>query len=139
MFDQKTWTSIWSDDPIGDATTANYNEVDYPPEVTNAGAITERWALVFTAADHFNVIGEHVGVIAEGYITNDLQPINAKTNKPYFKLLADGFGTGWATGNVIRFNTTGAAVPTWFLRCTLSGEETEPSDEFTIQIRGDAQ
>lgn len=139
MFDQKTWTSVWSDDRIGDATTANYNDVDYPPEVTNSGAVTERWALVFTSSTNFNVIGEHVGVIATGYITNDLQPINDKTNKPYFKLFADGFGTGWATGNVIRFNTEAAAPPTWFLRCTLSGEETEPSDEFTVQIRGDAQ
>jgi hypothetical protein len=138
LFDQKTWTSVWSDNLIGDACTANYNDVDFPPVVTNAGAIKERWALVFDSTTHFNVIGEKVGVIGEGYITNTLQPINPATGQPYFTIDLKGFGAGWSRGNVIRFNTAAANDLVWFARTTLSGEVTEPEDQFTLQIRGDA-
>jgi hypothetical protein len=139
LFDQKTWSGVWSDDLIGDATSANYNEINYPIAVTNAGAVKERWALVFDAADHFQVIGEKYGVVGEGYITNDCNPINPATNQPFFFIDYRGFGAGWATGNVLRFNTDGANPPLWVARTTLQGPAEEPSDQFTLQIRGDAE
>ena len=37
--------------------------------MTNAGAITERWAVQFTNTTAFQVIGEHVGVIDRGAVT----------------------------------------------------------------------
>ena len=57
---------------------------------------------------------------------------------PYFTIDADGWGSGWATGYCLRFNTTAANQDLWIARTTLSGEVTEPNDQFTIQIRGDA-
>ncbi len=139
LFDQKTWTSVWSDKLIGDAANASYNEIDFPVAATNQGAVTERWALVFDASDHFKINGEKRGVVGEGYITNDCQPINAATNQPYFFLDYRGWGSGWASGNVLRFNTAGANGPLWIARTTLQGPVTEPNDQFTIQIRGDAE
>ena len=35
---------------------------------------------------------------------------------PYFRLPALGWGNGWATGNVLRFNTIGAQFPVWVVR-----------------------
>ena len=137
MFDQQTWTGVWADSLIGNACTANFNDVDYPPVITNAGAIKERWALVFDSTTHFQVIGEKVGIVADGYITNTLQPINPATGQPYFRIPLDGWGSGWAAGNVLRFNTDAANHDLWIARTTLSGPVTEPDDQFTIQIRGD--
>ncbi|MDX9894339.1 MAG: hypothetical protein RBS34_02770 [Desulfofustis sp.] len=139
LFDQKTWSGVWSDDLIGDATSANYNEINYPVLVTNSGAVKERWALVFDSAEHFQIIGEKYGVVADGYIYNDCQPVNPATNQPFFFIDYRGWGAGWATGNVLRFNTDGANHDLWIARTTLQGPAEEPSDQFTLQIRGDAE
>jgi len=139
MFDQKTWLGDWSDSLVGDACVANFNDVNFPPVITNAGGIKERWALVFDSSTHFQVIGEKVGVVADGYITNNLHPINPATTQPYFTLPLDGWGSGWSAGNVLRFNTDAANHDLWIARTTLSGPVTEPNDQFTIQIRGDAE
>jgi len=139
LFDQKTWTTVYADALIGDGANASYNEIDYPILVTNQGAVRERWALVFDAGDHFKINSEKRGVVGEGYITNDCQPINPATNQPFFFIDYRGWGAGWASGNVLRFNTAGANGPLWIARTTLQGPVTEPNDQFTIQIRGDAE
>jgi len=139
LFDQKTWTNVFSDDLIGDPATATYNEIDYPLTVTNRGCVTERWAQVFDSPDHFYLIGEKRGIVASGYITQDFSPINQATGNAYFFQDYRGFGSGYVAGNVNRFNTTGAAPGAWSVRTTLQGPETEPEDHFTIQPRGDAR
>lgn len=139
LFDQKTWGNNWSNDLSGEVASASYNEIDYPIVVKNSGAVTERWALVFTSSEHFNIHAEKRGIVGSGYVSQDCQPINQSTGKPYFFMDYRGFGTGWAAGNVIRFNTEGAVADAWAVRTTLQGPETEPYDHFTIQPRGDAR
>ena len=139
LFDQKTWGNKFSDDLIGDAASATYNDIDYPVQVKNSGSVTERWALVFDSTDHFNIHAEKRGIVGSGYITQDCQPINQSTGKPYFFMDYRGFGQGWAAGNVIRFNTNGAVADAWAVRTTLQGPETEPEDHFTLNPRGDAR
>jgi hypothetical protein len=137
LFDQTTWNGIFSDALTGTAATASYNDVLAPILVSNVGAITERWAIQFTNATSFNVIGEHVGVIASGTTGADIAPVNPATGKPYFTLSALGWGAGWATGNVLRFNTIGALFPVWVVRTIQQGPETVTNDAFTLLIRGD--
>jgi hypothetical protein len=142
FFSQGTWLGNWLDSREGNNTTAQYNEVTYPILLLNDGATEERWALIFTSSTSFDIVGETVGVIGSG--TTDgasgsyIEPINPQTGQPYFSIATDGFGSGWATGNVIRFNTESANYPVWFARTTLPGPEVEPTDQFTVQIRGDA-
>jgi hypothetical protein len=137
LFDQGSWNGTFSDALAGSAATATFNDVLAPIQVTNAGAITERWAIQFTNATTFNVIGEHVGVIATGNTATDVAPPNPATSKPYFILPAIGWGAGWAAGNVLRFNTVGALFPVWVVRTIQQGPETVISDSFTLLIRGD--
>jgi len=137
LFDQATWSGVFADALSGSAATATYNDVLAPIAVTNAGAITERWAIQFTNTTAFNVIGEHVGVIATGSTATDTAPLNPATGKPYFTLPAIGWGAGWAAGNVLRFNTTGALFPVWVVRTIQQGPETVTNDSFTLLIRGD--
>lgn len=137
LFDQATWNGTFADSISGSAATATYNDVLAPIAVTNAGAITERWAIQFTNTTSFNVIGEHVGVIATGNTGTDTAPINPATGKPYFTLPALGWGSGWAAGNVLRLNTTGALFPVWVVRTIQQGPETVTEDSFTLLIRGD--
>lgn len=137
IFDQNTWNGTWSDNISGSSATGTYNDINSPIQVTNKGAVTERWAIVFTNSTSFNVIGENVGVIATGNTSTDCGPLNPATNAPYFLIPFTGWGLGWAVGNVLRFNTVGSEFPIWVVRTILQGPETVPNDNFTLLIRGD--
>lgn len=134
-FSQQTWTRTFSDTIIGNAIGANYNRAGYPITVTNEGAETERWAIVFTNGTDFKLIGETLGQIAAGDTSVDFAPLNPITNQPYFTIDAAGWGTGWQAGNVLRLNTVGARAPFWAMRTT-SPTPTASTDSALIQIRG---
>lgn len=138
VFDQKTWTAVFSEERIGDGTDAQYNDVVYPIEVDNGNAITERWAIHFTSASNIEVIGEASGIIWSGNISTDCAPLNPRTGLPYFIIRKEGWGSGWGTGNVLRFNTVGGLAPVWFIRTVLAGEATAPYDGFRYETIGDA-
>jgi hypothetical protein len=106
--------------------------------VDNKNSIRERWALIFTSSTSFNIVGEVSGVIGTGNISTDCTPINPTTGEPYFIVLAAGWGSGWATNNVLRFNTDAAHAPIWVARTTISGAATHNDDSFKIEARGDA-
>lgn len=136
VFDQTTWTSVWSDTLIGTQSNAQFNNTDHPITVKNRGAITERFALIFTSSSTFNVIGEHLGLIAIGNINETCAPVNPNTNTPYFSINPLAWGSGWGNGNVLRFNLHGANAPFWIARTILQSEAAVDSDEFALQLRG---
>lgn len=137
-FTQKTWDSIWRDARSGDDTSAKYDDKNYPFALTNKGCIAQRWCIKFTSATEFDVIGESLGVIASGAITSNCAPLNPATGVPYFTIDYRGWGIGWATSNCLRFDTSAANAPLWIARTTMQGAVEEPTDEFVLQIRGDA-
>lgn len=137
LFDQGSWDGTTWSDTAATGALAEYNDTQYPVKVENYGAITERWCIRFTATTAYQVIGENVGVIATGNTSTDCSPINPATNTPYFTIYALGFGSGWAVGNIIRFNTTGAQYPVWVVRTVQQGAETVLDDTFSLLIRGD--
>lgn len=137
LFDQSSWNGTWTDSQVGSAATGTYNDILSPIEVTNKGAITERWIIRFTNTTAFDVIGEHVGVIAVGNTATDCSPENPATGTPYFTIPATGWGSGWSIGNAMRFNTVGALFPLWAVRTIQQGPETVEDDSFTLLIRGD--
>jgi hypothetical protein len=136
LFDQVTWTNEWKDSRIGNNATGEYDAVNYPIEVQNDGAVTERWRINFTTGNAFQVIGENLGVIATGTTGADCQPVNTLTGKAYFVLRWAGWGAGWAAGNQLRFNTIGATAPVWIARTVLPGA-TLDGDSLDLQLRGD--
>jgi len=140
LFDIQTWNpNLWRDSLAEGQVPAagTYNDTDYPLQVTNGDAITERWALVFTNAATYNVVGETVGTILTGQsISADCAPINPRTGQPYVVIRKDGFGGSWATGNAIRFNTIGGLAPVWFARCTLAGTPETEVDSFRYKTIG---
>jgi hypothetical protein len=137
-FHQKSWSGAWADERVGDDTTAKYNLVSNPIEITNQGAIKERWVIRFTSSTSFEVIGETVGVVATGNIATDLAPNNLATGAPYFTIRKEGWGSGWVSGNTLRFNTDGGQAPFWVARTIVAGRATEETDQFATQNRGDA-
>ncbi|WP_336937870.1 hypothetical protein [Acinetobacter modestus] len=136
-FVQGTWNSAWDDSPTGQPITPNYNDALYPIAVTNKGSIQERWAIVFTDTTNFRIIGEVSGQIGTGNVNADCAPINPITSAPYFVVKKEGWGTGWVSGNVLRFNTIAAMYPLWCIRTVKQSEPTVLSDNFQIMYRGD--
>ena len=137
-FVQQAWNSVWNDESTGSAISANYNDSLYPLQVTNKGAIQERWAIVFTGADTFYCVGEYTGRLAlNGSTSVDYAPINPVTGVPYFTIKKEGWGAGWANGNVLRFNTIAANFPVWVIRTVKQSEPAVLSDQFQIMLRGD--
>lgn len=138
-FDQQTWTGVWSDALIGNATLANYNNTLYPIQVNNLGTQQDRWAILFQTATTFIVIGELSGVIAVGNINEDCAPLNHSTNAPFFLIDYRGWGAGWSAGYVMRFNTIAANYPIDLVRSIQQGEPTVMTDNFKLIVRGNAE
>ena len=135
-FDQVSWTNVWSDTLIGTDTLANFDTVNSPIEVTNDGAITERWALIFTNTTAFQIVGEHLGVVGTGTVGAGAAPLNPVNGEPYMVIPPAGFGSGWSTGNVLRINTVAAAAPVWVVRTVRPGPRETNDDRFTLIVRG---
>lgn len=136
LFDQAAWTGVWSDILIGSAAPGTFNDTDYPLLVANADAITERWAIRFTSSTTFEVMGETVGTITSGATTSDCAPVNPRTGRPYFTIPRAGWGSGWSTNNVVRFNTVGGLAPIWMVRTTLPGTPEGVVDSTRFQVIG---
>ena len=135
--EQDTWTGEWSDELIGGAPLANFNEGQFPITTTNRGAITERWAMLFSSSTGYSVVGESVGIIGTGSTGADCAPINPATGAPYFTLPEGGWGAGWSAGNVLRFNTAACGSPFWVVRTVLQGPASLDSDVFSLAFRAD--
>lgn len=137
-FSQQTWTSVWSDIMIGTAIVARRDDAVYPIVVTNQGSTPERWAFIFQSSTTFNIVGESAGVIGTGSVNTNTAPVNPATGVPYFTIPILGWGSGWAAGNVLRFNTKAANFPLWVARTTLQSPAAAPgTDQMTLSIRGD--
>ncbi|AYO54209.1 hypothetical protein [Acinetobacter wuhouensis] len=136
-FVQQTWGNVWTDEASGGAISANYNDAIYPIQMTNKGAIQERWALVFTSGTGFKCVGEYSGEVGTGTVNEDFSPINPTTKVPYFVVKKEGWGAGWANSNVLRFNSISAMYPVWAIRTVKQSEPTQISDQFQIMLRGD--
>lgn len=138
FFSQGTWDGItWSDSLIGNRAAGAYDDRVAPIELTNAGALTERFALRFTSTTTFECIGEHVGNIGTGNINTDFSPINPVGNAPYFTLRALGWGGGWAAGNVQFVHIVGAIYPFACIRTVQMGEPSGVDYSFELLLRGD--
>lgn len=136
VFSQQSWTGAWSDTRIGNAITAQYNNALSPIRTVNKGAIDERWTVQFTGNTSFKVFGETVGELPNGgQIGYDFTAINPMNNEPYFTIPALGWGSGWVSNNVLRFNTESCSVPIWAVRTVQQGASTVEEDEFELQAR----
>lgn len=138
LFDQNTWTGVFSDDRIGTEASVAYNDTLYPVQVTNDGCITERFAIVFTTSTAFKLVGENVGQIAVGDVNTTFAPINPVSGKPYFTMNHLGWGSGWSAGNVVRVNFVGAVYQLNLIRTVLQSDPKASldNDQFAIQARG---
>lgn len=137
-FDQGSWDGItFLDHLVGPVAVGTYNTTIAPITVDNTGAVTERWALRFLTNATFQLIGEHVGVVATGSVNEDCAPVNPNTGTPYLTVPALGWGSGWVPGNIVRINTIGAIKGFSCIRAVQPGDYTALEHTFTLLPRID--
>lgn len=134
VWDQQTWTGVWSDRIIGSEAIATLDTIAHPIVVTNEGAETERWILRWTSTTNVELIGQRRGLVFSGPFNADIAPINPRTRNPdgtggvpYMSIPLAANGGGWSTGNVVRINTVGAIAPIWMARAIQQSDE--PMDD----------
>ena len=139
VYCQQAWNgSAWLDGLDGNAAVARYDDANHPIEVSNRGAITERWALRFRSdGATFDLIGQHLGQIASGTINADFTPQNPARAAPYMTVRAAGWGAGWVAGNTVFIDTVGAESPIDVVRCVQPSSPTGLDDSVWIVQRGD--
>lgn len=142
VYDQASWSGTkWFDgvDPEKGEATATYNAKDHAVEVSNLGAITERWAMrIRSDGTTFDLIGQHLGQIASGSINADFSPLNTAAGAPYLTVRAAGWGSGWVPGNVLFVDTIDANFPIDCVRCVQPGSPVGIDDSALLVQRGDA-
>ena len=110
--------------------------------MTDDGAITDRWAIIFRDGTQFELYSESLGLVARSDVLQDLAPVNPASGKPYFTLPKGAFGTvggasGWQAGDVVRFNTFGTHLGVWVLRAIQPSAQRQTEDDgFTMCMRG---
>lgn len=139
VFDQQSWNGVtWSDITVGNQAPSTYNDGAFPIVVTNAGAVTERFALrVLTGGTDVEVIGEHVGNLGTFSRNTAIAPINHIAGAPYFTLAAAGWGAGWVPGNTLFLQTVGTYYPMAVIRATQPSEAIGTDYAFELTERGD--
>ena len=137
-YSQKSWNNVaWYDgvDPAIGQASAKFN---LPIEVTNRGAITERWAIKFRSDNiTFDLIGQHLGQIATGSRNADFAPLNVAAGAPYMVLPAAGWSADWINGNTLFLDTIGAEAQIAAIRCTQPGSPAGIDDSCVFVQRGD--
>lgn len=139
-FTQRNWTNVWQDTRIGDESLNRLNVKDYPIILTDDGAIEEKWLIKFTSSSQFELYGQTLGFVLKTDTLQDLAPINPATQKPYFTIPREAFGTDtpWSVQEVVRFNTWGTLLPVWVI-CAIQPSSDNPkgSDGYTQVLFGD--
>jgi hypothetical protein len=112
---------------------ASYDFTGYPIQVFNSGAIRQRWRIKRRSDGQWDVIGEYLGVIVTWPGTSTLEARSTPSQvRPYFTLYSGGLGSGWATGNIIQFETLAAHGPIWVLRSVRPGQPTVAQDSIRV-------
>ena len=139
VFDQQTWDGVtWSDVAVDNPAPSSYNDGAFPPVVTNAGAMTERFALrVRTGGTDVEVIGQNVGNLGTFSRNTAIAPINPIAGVPYSTLPAAGWGAGWVPGNTLFLQTVGTYYPLAVIRATQPSEAIGTDYAFELTERGD--
>lgn len=137
LFMQGSWTEVWQDSRIGSAPLAQYDDISYPIEVTNAGAYTDRILIRFTNSTEFQCFGERLGHLGNGSTSVIFEPRRSTGDVyPLFRLHYQGWGAGIATGNCLRFNLIGAAFPFNLIRAIQPSSPTDQKDGVELLLLG---
>lgn len=142
VFDQQTWDGItWRDSVQGNPAIGTYNDTAYPLAVTNAGALSDRYALrIKSDATTYELISEHMGTLGSGSINADFapnSPVKPGVPTPLFQIDAAGWGGSWVAGNVVFLGIQAAMQSMAVIRTVQPGTPSGVDYSFDLLTGGD--
>lgn len=111
--------------------SGTYDDVASPVSIDAIGGIHENWTLTFTSATSYTLVGDTVGNVGSGDISNNYSPNNPNFSKPYLTIPSLAFGGSFQSGDQITFTTDPFAVPIWLKQHVPAGAAAANS-EFII-------
>ena len=139
IFDQQIdEAGLFKDAVNGNVAEATYDNLNYPIAVENYGAVEDRWKITFTGSNSFECHSEQRGLIGTGSTNSDFSPINPMNGQPYFTIYSAGWGSGWVSSNILRFNTEAAAAPIWAILSVTPSNEAVDDDAIYLEWTGSA-
>ncbi len=115
-----------------------YDEATYSVICDNIGTIEQTWTLTFSDDTNFTVSGNTVGSLASGVVGSDYSEDNTEFTKPYFTLLAAGWGGTPVNGNTLVFQTHPAAIPIWEERVIPPGATALSTNKTVLVVAGES-
>lgn len=140
VFDQYAWDGVtWLDAVSGNPAVGSYNDTAYPIVVSNAGSLSERFALrLQSSATTFDFLSEHMGTLGSGSINVDFSPANPiKPGVPLLQLAAAGWGGNWVAGNTVFLKIVAAMQSMAVIRTVQPGTPAGLDYSFDLLTGGD--
>lgn len=141
VYTQKSWDGVtWYDglDPAIGPAAAKYDHDAYAIEVTNLGAISQRWALKFKDSQNYELYGQKSGLVGTFSINTDSKPLNRAAGAPYMHIKELGFGGGgFIPNNTVFIDTVGAEAQIACVRCVMPGTPAGIEDNSIFVQYGD--
>ena len=140
VFDQQSWDGVtWRDEVQGNPAAASYNDTANPIVVSNAGALSDRFALRMKSGNTtFDFYSEHMGVLGEGSVNANFAPANPiKPGVPLLQLASAGWGSNWVAGNVLFLKVQAAMQSMAVIRTVQPGTPAGLDYHFDLLTGGD--
>lgn len=140
LFDQQSWDGVtWADSVTGSPAAASYNDGAYPLVVSNAGALSERYAMRFRSnATEFDLIGEFSGGLGSGSKNAVFEPANPfNPAAKLFSMAEAGWGAGWVAGNTVFVKLVAAMQSMAAIRTVQPGSPAGLDYSFDLLTGGD--
>ncbi|PLX66005.1 MAG: hypothetical protein C0602_12800 [Denitrovibrio sp.] len=100
--------------------------------LSNGGTESDTFSITFDSSFSFQVSGVNAGVLTSGTTAAAYEPLNPKTNKPYFSIPAECWSGLFETGNTITFSTAPACKGMWIREVVPAGCAHEPNNSFNL-------
>lgn len=98
----------------------------------NDGTETDTYSITFESSFSFLCAGAESGPLASGTISTAYEPLNPKTNQPYFSIPAECWSGIFEAGNTITITTTPASRGFWIKEVVPAGCAHEPNNSFNL-------
>jgi len=98
----------------------------------NDGTEYDTFSVTFDSSFSFQTAGINSGALASGTTGSPYEPLNPKTNKPYFSIPTASWAGIFEAGNTVTFTTHPACKGFWIKEAVPAGCAHEPNNSFNL-------
>lgn len=101
-------------------------------QLFNTGAEADTYSITFDSSFSFQAAGVKAGPLSSGTTGSAYEPLNPKTNKPFFSIPAESWSGIFEAGNTVTFTTAPACKGFWIKEVVPADCAYEPDNNFYL-------